>query len=127
MTRKALPTLGVIGAASGCLLKDKGFGEIHEVFDHFYPGIMTLGIAAMGYKIKPLICSQVPAVERYDSVRIERDGYATVAADALTEFGDTIELNSDPQHINPLALELETVKRMRPDAEVAFVTTELFS
>jgi hypothetical protein len=62
VTRKELPTLGVVGAFTGRLLKEGGFGEIHEVFDHLYPGIMTLGLVAMAEPAKIYLGATIPAL-----------------------------------------------------------------
>ena len=44
-TTKAFDSLAVAGVYTGMVLEEGG--GIHEVMDHLYPGIMTLGTAVM--------------------------------------------------------------------------------
>jgi len=69
--KKPFPTLGVVGAWSGRLLKDRGFGEIHEVFDHLYPGIMTLGLVAMSQHAAEYLHRTVPGLANFPMVTDE--------------------------------------------------------
>jgi hypothetical protein len=98
-TTKKFSTLAVLGAYSGRVLEDHGFASIHEVMDHFYPGIMTIGVAAMGKLAAIEIKRQVPAVEDF------RDGedWRAYAARGIETFGSTIELQGpldpDPQTV----------------------------
>ena len=106
--RKAMPTLGVLGVYTGRVLKEHGFGEIHEVFDHFYPGIMTLGCAAMAEDAAAEVARQVPGCVPWK----DDDDWQEYARRGLEAFGPTIELDgplADPGD----ARVIENFKRLR--------------
>jgi hypothetical protein len=86
--QKEMPTLGVLGVATGILLKQGGFGEIHEVFDHLYPGIMTLGVAHMSGTASREILRQVPGIA--DLGECNGENYERYAHAGLAKFGPTI-------------------------------------
>ena len=86
--KKQLPTLGVLGLYTGICLKS--FSEIHKTLDHFYPGIMTLGVAAMGETARREILRQHP--ELAELPKCTSANYKQYAADALTRFGEAIPL-----------------------------------
>lgn len=93
--KKALPTLGVLGVYTGRVLSVGGFDQIHEVLDHFYPGIMTLGCAMALPTAQKEVLRQVPAVAEIPSPGNNAEWGAKVsayAALALEKFGPTIEL-----------------------------------
>lgn len=92
--KKAFPTLGVLGVSTGYLLETGGFGKIHDVLDHLYPGIMTAGCAEMAYDAMAEILRQHPEL---GGVVVLSDNYEQVAQDALAKFGDTIEVEG-PVH-----------------------------
>lgn len=60
MNTKAFPTLAVAGVYTGRLLAPGGFGDIHEVMDHLFPGIMTIGVAAMADVASAEVARQLP-------------------------------------------------------------------
>ena len=60
MASKSFKTVAVLGIYSGLVLEKGGFGEMHEVMDHFYPGIMTLGAAMMGERGAEEVVRQHP-------------------------------------------------------------------
>ena len=89
-TAKPMPTLGVLGVLTGIVLKDHGFSEIHEVMDHFYPGIMTIGVAMMGDTARREVLRQHP--ELAELPPCTKENFVQYAADALARFGETISL-----------------------------------
>jgi len=48
VTARTFKTIAVLEVYGGLVLEDGGFGDVQDVMDHFWPGIMTLGCAAMG-------------------------------------------------------------------------------
>lgn len=88
---KQLPTLGVLGVYTGIVLKKRGFEEIHEVFDHLYPGIMTLGVAHMAGTARKEVLRQHP--EFAELPKCDGSNYEQFAADALAKFGETIPID----------------------------------
>ena len=121
--RKNFPTLGVLGAYTGFVLSDHGFSQIHEVFDFYYPGIMTLGVAAMANDIKSKLLACVPGLENCTSESVKELGWKEFAKSALLQFGESIQLSSEPgDSFNPLKTELEYFsKHARKDAQIALV------
>lgn len=95
--KKAMPTLGVVGVSTGYVLKEKGFGEIHEVMDHLYPGIMTMGCAAMMTTAADHLKAQI--AELKDLPPCMGVNWRDVAAAALDKFGPTIEVDG-PHDVN---------------------------
>ncbi len=89
MGTKAFSTLAVMGVSSGLLLEEGGFGKIHEVFDHFYPGIMTMGVAAMSSRAAAEVDRQVPNMVHPHP----GEKWQTFAKRGLVVLGDTIELS----------------------------------
>lgn len=88
-TRKSFPTLAVMGAYTGYLLEEGKFGQIHEVMDHFYPGIMTIGVGAMQPNAAAEIKRQRPEVADVpgDPAKYREFAEASVAA-----LGATMDL-----------------------------------
>jgi hypothetical protein len=87
-TTKTFPTLAVCGVLSGRVLEEKGFSGIHEVMDHFYPGIMTMGVAAMGDAAADEVARQVPTAPRWK----ESDDWREYGARCLSILGPTLDL-----------------------------------
>jgi hypothetical protein len=85
---KPMPTLGVLGVYTGIVLKEHGASEIREVMDHFYPGIMTIGVAMMGQTARREILRQHP--ELAELPKCTSANCEQYAADALARFGETI-------------------------------------
>lgn len=87
---KSLPTLDVVGAYSGRVLQVGGFHGIHGVFDHLYPGIMTLGVAEMAATASAYLEQAEPRLASLPAyVEGEHEAYA---AAALKMFGPTIDV-----------------------------------
>lgn len=89
--KRKLPTLGVVGAYTGIVLKD--FAEIHAVFDAFYPGIMQLGMCDRAQSLRGRLLSMLPELAKYDEL-CRQGQFVQAATDALAEFGDTIEIET---------------------------------
>ena len=85
-----MPTLGVVGVATGFTLKENAMIEIHEVMDHLYPGIMTIGIAMMAESAKEEVLAQIPELRELPQCTAEN--YQEVAQIALEKFGPTVLL-----------------------------------
>lgn len=106
---KDLPTLGVVGVFTGRLLKQEdGMAEIHQVMDHLYPGIMTLGIAAMQPAAAKYLGDHVPKLRELPACT--RGNHADVARVALERFGETIRVEGPIKDINPLSIELAAME-----------------
>jgi hypothetical protein len=96
MNTKYFDIIDVMGAASGVLLKEGGFGGIHEVMDHFFPGIMTIGCAAMSKHAAAEIFRQHPDVKQFCERNDPKD-YQVFAQKAKIEFPDTLALSGPLQ------------------------------
>jgi hypothetical protein len=98
--KKAFPTLDVMGVYTGFVLNPKGFAGTHEVMDHFYPGIMTIGTAAMAPNASKEIARQIPEVATVsgDPAKWEEYGH-----DAVRLLGPTLELDGP---LNPSTAEV---------------------
>jgi len=91
MTTKQMPTLGVLGTYTGFVLKRGGFSEIHEVLDHLYPGIMTLGCAHMAKTAAKEIARQHPELaELGECIKSNWEDYAHRG---LARFGEFISVD----------------------------------
>jgi hypothetical protein len=65
MRLRAFKAITVLEVYSGFVLEDGGgFGNVHDVMDHFWPGIMTLGCAAMSETAKKEVLRQHPELEK---------------------------------------------------------------
>ena len=87
-TSKTFGTLAVLGVFTGRVLEEKGFAGIHEVMDHLYPGIMTLGIAAMAKQAAAEIGRQVPGAVPWT----EGDDWRDYAAHAIETLGPALAI-----------------------------------
>lgn len=107
--KKPFPTLAVVGVYTGKLLEEGGFHKIHEVFDHLYPGIMTLGLSAMWAKTQALLAVQIPALltlpqpDFSNKQTLEADLRAFVSV-CLAKFGPTLawqhgQVNAQAWHV----------------------------
>jgi hypothetical protein len=115
--KKAFPTLGVVGAYTGCVVCP--VSAIHEVFDHLYPGIMTLGLAAMAEPAKTYLGATIPTLATLPAVTPEN--YQEVAALALAQFGPTMEVDGPIENIDVLQVELDYIKERRPDLPIIVI------
>lgn len=99
MTQRELPTLGVLGIATGKVLEDGGFAKIHEALDHLYPGIMTIGCAAVAQTAAKEVMRQHPEIS--DLGECTSDNYVDYARRALDKFGPSIILDGPHGTGNP--------------------------
>jgi hypothetical protein len=97
--------LAVFGVVTGCLLEAEKFAEIHEVMDHFYPGIMTIGLAAMLQTAIKEVERQVPRVKDFPYT----GDYEAYGKSVLAAFGPTIELDG-PLEINEAEVKVAFAK-----------------
>lgn len=102
MTRKAFNTLAVFGVVTGRLLDTRpgAFAEIHEVMDHFYPGIMTIGMAAMLHNGQKIVEQQVPRVKDFPFPETDNPVAALPEYNAklVEAFGPTIEIDGPAEY-----------------------------
>lgn len=89
--RKSFKTTAVLGVYTGMLLEAGGFGGIHEVLNHFYPGIMTIGCAVMGPTAQKEVLRQHPELEVL-GLPTDSDWEAWLAR-VLPELPSELELN----------------------------------
>lgn len=101
MTKKAVPTIGVFETITGfILLETGGASRVHEVMDVLYPGIMTMGIAAMAKTAGEELRRQLPEVDKFlNKYPIPRKDGAYIlsmldeyAAMIVSNFGVTLEI-----------------------------------
>lgn len=97
--KKQFKTLAVVGAYSGRLLEHGCFGDIHDVFDHLYPGIMTLGVAAMADNASRELLIQEPRLMMFDEVAFQKLGIDQFKHSALCVLGESIEVDC-PVHVS---------------------------
>jgi hypothetical protein len=81
-TSKTFRMVALAGVVTGVVLEPKGFGAISEVFEHLFPGIYTLGIAAMADTAAAEVRRQVPALGTY----IDGHSLAGVSTDGLGDW-----------------------------------------
>jgi len=114
MTKKEFSTLAVMGVVTGHVLEEGGFGRIHEVFDHLYPGIMTIGVAAMAANAKAEILRQHPQLATTPSVVEGKWKYA--AEQYVLTYGETLEVYG-PVNVSNADIESAFAKMGGTDAK----------
>ena len=87
-TKKEFSTLAVAGVYTGRVLEHGGMNGIHEVMDHLYPGIMTIGIAAMADRASDVIGEQLPALAALG--KPTDDGWQAYADSVVKHLGPTL-------------------------------------
>jgi hypothetical protein len=94
---KTFKTVDVLQAYTGHILVDGGFSQVHGIFDHFCPGIYTLGCAAMAKPIANEIEKQHPelklVVEKLGA--IPKKNYESWREKALKLLPATMELTGN--------------------------------
>lgn len=95
--KKSFRIESVLGIVTGFVLEDGGFGGMQELMDHFYPGIMTIGCAAMSPAAKAEILRQHPklrevAVHCPEGGRLTSEQIADFLRYARVCVGDTLEI-----------------------------------
>lgn len=126
MSSKAFPITDVLTVATGIMLA-KG-ADFQGVMDHFYPGIMTIGCAAMQPSAAAEIVRQHPKVREF--IRVNGEGLSgnlEAIADfiqlARVCFGDTLTLEGPLEVSN--ADVADAFRRMGiPDAQEVAANVE---
>lgn len=94
--KKAFSMAAVAGVATGVTLEQHGMAGIQEVMDHFFPGIMTIGCAAMMPVAQEEIARQHPKlweyVARHGSIQGAENAARFLKAVTM-ELGETLELD----------------------------------
>lgn len=96
---KAFPTTDVLTVSTGVMLR-KG-ADFQAVMDHFFPGIFTLGCAAMQPKASREIYRQLPGLLDFANKwgKVNADNCETFERAAIFTFGETVELDG-PMNVN---------------------------
>lgn len=89
MGKKSFPTLAVLGVYTGYCLGD--FSDIAEVMDHLYPGVMTMGQAAMQPRAAQVIERQHGQLAELPNIAA-MGWRAFVASDAVKALGPTLDV-----------------------------------
>lgn len=92
-------------------MEERGMAGIHEVFDHLYPGIMTLGMAAMSDPASKYLGDRIVGLT--DLPKITRDNFREIGKLALEKFGQTIEVDGPIHEVNPIQVELDYLAKVR--------------
>lgn len=90
-TTKDFPVAAVGGVCTGICLNS--FSGIHEVMDHLYPGIMTIGCAAMMTRARDELYRQHPKLREFVRVNGIPEGAeqaATFRQLLRMHFGETL-------------------------------------
>lgn len=88
--KKEFDTLAVLGVYTGRVLEEGGMNGIHEVMDHFYPGIMTIGLAVMADRAKEEVLAQHP--ELAELPECTGESYKDFVIEALKKLPKTLPL-----------------------------------
>lgn len=100
---KEFNTVAVLGVFTGRVLAEHGFSEIHEIMDHFYPGIMTLGCASMAKTASHEVARQHP---EFNSLpECTKENWEEFTTNAVAKFGDKMNLNGPHGTGNPDMME----------------------
>lgn len=89
--KKEFSSVAVAAVAQGTVLAEDGFPEIRDVFNHLYPGIMTIGIACMSEHAQHEIVRQHPALASLP--KANKDTWREVAATVELVFGKTLSVD----------------------------------
>jgi hypothetical protein len=89
--KKSFKTVDVLGLWTGVVLSDEGFGPIHEIMDHFYPGIMTIGCAVMANDASKEVEKQLPELKKQDP--LGKQHWREWLKDTLPKLPKTLELD----------------------------------
>lgn len=108
MSARTFKTEAVLGAYTG-ICPPCGFSSIHDVLDHLFPGIMTIGCAAVtGSGVGPReIAKRQPSISEY----IEKNGGPTTDnweswfQAAINGLGEDMELSGPSANQSELATE----------------------
>lgn len=89
MAIKRFPTARVLTVYTGVCM-GKGIGVAQDVFDHLYPGIMTLGCGAKHEEAAKELARQHPLLLGLSAIKPNTDDYLRFLEQALTIFGETM-------------------------------------
>lgn len=87
--KKTFPTLSVAEVYSGFVLQQPS--GIHELMDHLYPGIMTIGTAAMQPVASKYLLEQLPQLADIDPP-VDGDDWKEYAKRVVKTLGDTLDV-----------------------------------
>ena len=87
-TQKEFPTTAVLGLYVGRVLTEEGFGPIHAVADHLYPGIMTHSIPGLADSMCREVGRQYPTLARLPPCT--EKNYVRWTKERIKEFGETM-------------------------------------
>lgn len=92
-TKQEFPTDAVCGIFTGICLG--GFADIHEVMDHLYPGVMTIGCAFLQTAASAEILRQHPTLTELGAC--EETNWEAWRDKAAAKFGPRMEVEGPRQ------------------------------
>jgi hypothetical protein len=95
--KKSFKTIDILPVASGLTLYNGGFAGIQEVMDHFYPGIMTIGCAAMGKDAAEEVKKQLPDLTAKLAEPFQESEWEEWSKGVLAQLPETMELEGPTQ------------------------------
>lgn len=78
--KKTFKAIVLLQAATGRVLPPGTMSDVHEFFDHLYPGIMTLGLAAMTPYTQQHVVKEFPILGELPKFTDENWPHTTVEA-----------------------------------------------
>lgn len=97
VTTKSFPIFPVMGVVTGIVLEENGFQGIHELMDHFFPGIMTMGAAIMMPVAKEEILKQHPFLK--DISECTKDNYKKWIEEEMKKLPAFLDITG-PVHVD---------------------------
>lgn len=98
VTTKSFPIFPVMGVVTGIVLEENGFLGIHELMDHFFPGIMTMGAAIMMPVAKEEILKQHPFLK--DVAECTKDNYKKWVEEEMKKLPAFLDITG-PIQVDP--------------------------
>lgn len=121
MTTKRFDTARVLTVYTGVCMKT-GVGMAQDVFDHLYPGIMTLGCAKKQPEAAQALAIQHPQLAAIRPIDKTEGDYLRFLNDARAIFGDTMAVSGPlPDAPDGLSFEMESIAKTAPDMQVIVV------
>jgi hypothetical protein len=115
---KAFPIENVLTVYTGYCMK-AGVGIAQDVFDHFYPGIFTLGAAMKQPAAAAELLRQFPRLAEIAPIAGGLAECERFLSEARRMFGDSMDVDG-PMHArwsdSPIADELASLARARKDS-----------
>jgi hypothetical protein len=117
MNTRTFKTIDVLEVWTGKQLP--GFEEgFHGVMDFFYPGIMTVGCAAMLEPCRKLLEIQLPEeVKKITFYGMTPANAEAMVEEALSTLPETITLVSNPNSQTPMD-EINAIRKINPNAKI---------